>query len=64
MKKKSKDNLLIFETHSKVLLLKNVLVATRPSYQHLLMKLPRALLRRSTFRFLAESEFCWHFPVP
>lgn len=36
--------------------MKDLLVSTRPSYQHLLMKLSRAPLRRSTFWFLAESE--------
>lgn len=64
------DNHLIFETYSKGLLMKDLLVSSRPSYQHQLMKLSRALLRHSTFCFFfffAESEKvkrCWHFPVP
>ena len=62
-----KDNHLIFETHSKGLLMKDLLVSTRPSYQRLLMKLSTARMCRSTFWFFCwkwKVKRRWHFPVP
>lgn len=45
--------------------MKDLLVSTRPSYQHLLMKLWRALLCHSTFwNFAESSKYCWHFHIP
>lgn len=45
--------------HSKGLLMKDLLVCTRPSYQHLLMKLSCPLLRCSTFWFFLLKTEKW-----
>lgn len=51
-----KDNHLIYEPHSKGLLMKDLLVSTRPSYQHLHMKPSPVLLHHTAFWFSTKSR--------
>lgn len=51
-----KDNYLIYEPNSKGLLMQDLLVPARPSYQHLHMKLSPVLLHYTTFWFSAKSQ--------
>lgn len=55
-REEKKDNHLIFETYSKGLVMKDLLVSTQPSYQHCLIKVSRAPMRHSAFGLFAESK--------
>lgn len=51
-----KDNHLIYEPHSKGLLMKDLLVCARPSYQHLHTKPSPVLLHHTAFWFSSKSQ--------